>query len=99
MQSIMFLRATEDGPVERLINLDQLSTASPSSENPEWTRAICGLSDTTIHMPFAEFVKQVEHLIAENYRISTETSAQWHAKRMADSEKMMKEVLVEALNK
>jgi hypothetical protein len=93
MQSMLFLRSTDDGPIDRIINIDLLSTAAPHADNPEWTRLQSGLSDITLHMPFAQFLKQVEHLIAENYRVGTETSARWHKKRMEDSEEMMKSVM------
>lgn len=98
MQSIMFLKPPGGGPVDRLINLDLLASASDISsvegrEGETGTILIMQGATITMGMPFPEFLKQVEYLIAENYRISNETSAAWHNKRMADTGEMMKSVM------
>jgi hypothetical protein len=93
MQSILFLRETDDGEINRLINIDLLSAASPSPENLDWTLVICGFATITIHMPFSKFLEHVQTLIAENYRVSSESSIQWHKKRIADTEESLNAVL------
>ena len=93
MQSLLLLKSSDEGPVDRLINIGLLSMASPHPENPEHTRCCCGVFDITIQMPFVKFLEQVQYLIAENYRVGTENSIQWHKKRMTDTENMMKSVM------
>ena len=95
MQSILFLRPSEDKEPDRIINIDLLSSASIHPENPEWTRAFVGNCEITMHMTFAQFTEKVQALIAENYRVSNESYVMWHNKRMADQEEMMKSVLGE----
>lgn len=92
MQSLMFLKSTDDGPIDRIINIDLISTAYPNPDG-EGTIVIVGNASISMGMPFAEFVKKIEFLIAENYRIGTESSLKWHEKRMADAEKTLKNTL------
>ena len=98
MQSLLILKPRDDADPDRIINIDLMSTACVSSTNSEWTQVICGYADITLHIPFSEFLKQVQHLIAENYRVSAETSVQWHKKRMADMEAAMKAAINEHKN-
>jgi hypothetical protein len=93
MQSLLLLRNPETNEVDRIINIDLMSTAYVHSENAEWTRVICGLADITIHMKFSDFLKSVETLVAQNYKSSLESAAFWHEKRLKDQGTMMEDVL------
>jgi hypothetical protein len=93
MQSLLFLNSPESGEIDRIINIDLLSTACVHNENPEWTRLICGFSDITIHIKLADFVEKVKELVAANYKVSLQNSAYWHEKRMQDMQTVMGKVL------
>jgi hypothetical protein len=92
MQSIMFLKSTEDGPVDRLINLDRLATAALDPDTGGTIVIVSG-AQIKIGIKFKDFLAQVEKLIAENYRISNKSYAVWHNKRQQDAEKTMRSVL------
>ena len=93
MQGMLFLREVDGGPITRIINTHLLAMAAASPENSEWTQLICGNANITMHMPLAAFIAELERLITKNYRVSLEQSVQWHEKRMADTEKVMKSAL------
>lgn len=91
MQSLLFLKPADDAEIDRVINIDLMSTAYANPEGG--TIAICGNAEIRMSLPFPEFVKKVEFLIAENYRTAHESSIKWHQKRMDDLESVMKDVM------
>jgi len=100
MQSIMFIKSTEDGPIDRIVNLDLLSTAhdAGSEEGHEGeigTVLLLQGARVNMGMKFSDFLSQVEKLIADNYRVAHESSAAWHKKRMEDTEAIMRSVMHE----
>ena len=97
--NLFFLSSKEDGPTDRIFNLDLLAMAAPSPENPEWTFVVCGIANITIHIPFADFLSKMENHIADKYRVEMENSAKWHNKRVVDSEQTMRSVMAEFIGK
>jgi len=93
MQSLLFLRATDDGPIDRIINLELMSMAAVDPDNKTGTVVHVGQSIINMGMSFERFREHVERLVAENYRISIESSAQWHKKRMDDIEQIMRSAM------
>lgn len=91
MQSIMFLKPSDDKPIDRLVNLDHLASAYRADDGS--TVLIVLGAQITMGMKFEDFLEKVQALIAENYRISNESAAAWHNKRMKDTEEVLKEVM------
>ena len=91
MQNILFLKSKDEGPVDRIINLDLLATAFPNPKG-EGTVLIVQGAEITMGMAFDKFLGFVQHHISENYRISNEASAFWHKKRMDDTAEILKAV-------
>lgn len=89
MQGMMFLKSPVDGEIKRLINIELLASAGVDPDNPNATVAFCGVAQIKIDMPFGDFLKQVEQLITDNYRVRLESDAMWHNKRMADTAEIM----------
>lgn len=92
MQSILFLRLTDDGPIDRLINIDLLSTAGPNKETGG-TIAVVGNTEIRMGLPFDKFTELVQKLIGDNYKASLERSVYWEEKRKKDSEDMLNRVM------
>ena len=95
MQTLLMLRPTDDEPINRIINIELMSTANVDPNDENRTVVYCAGVEIKLGIPFEKFLKSVEHLVAENYRIGNETSIAWHKKRISDQEEMMKTVMKE----
>jgi hypothetical protein len=91
MQSLLFLRPSDDAPISRIINIDRMDHASADPNNPECTLVNVGLTAVTLQMPFSKFLENVEDLLKDNYRIN----AEWIAKGREFQLHVIKEMINE----
>lgn len=94
-QNFLFLKPSENEPIDRIINLDLMSSAfkNPDPNAKEKTIVWVGTGEIKMGMPFDEFLIHVQRLIAENYKLGHDYSLARENERMVALGKVMSDVM------